>query len=293
MKMTHWTFGMFAIIASACTRGSSNTPRIPALEYSRALGRSSELPPDEPRARIQLAEGAGNTRAVVMPTERPSSEGPSYSSRLDGQQDELKIDPPPYRGPLRDGESSSNPSLWRDGEGATSIFHDFRAFQPMDLVTVLVTEVTEGRKQADTTVRSQSTITAAISALLGLEKSVPKANPEIDPTALLDASTQTQVKGQGETLRRGQLRGTISCMVQEVLPSGILRVQGEKIISVNDEEQIMVLSGLVRPRDVNSRNEVDSAKIANMRIDYYGKGTIGVIQSPGWLMEIVLKLWPF
>lgn len=82
-------------------------------------------------------------------------------------------------------------------------------------------------------------------------------------------------------------------MVQEVLPSGILRIQGEKIISVNDEEQIMVMSGLVRPRDVNSRNEVDSGKIANMRIDYYGKGTIGVIQSPGWLMKIVMNIWPF
>jgi flagellar L-ring protein precursor FlgH len=163
----------------------------------------------------------------------------------------------------------------------------------MDLVTVLVTEITEGRKQADTRVNSQSTITAAISAFLGLEKAIPGSNPEVDPTALLDASTATQVEGRGETLRRGQLKGTISCMVQEVLPSGILRIQGEKIISVNDEEQIMVMSGLVRPRDVNSRNEVDSGKIANMRIDYYGKGTIGVIQTPGWLMKIVMNIWPF
>jgi len=53
------------------------------------------------------------------------------------------------------------------------------------------------------------------------------------------------------------------------------------------------MSGLVRPRDVNLRNEVDAGKIANMRIDYYGKGTIGVIQTPGWLMKIVMNIWPF
>lgn len=285
--------GILALILGACSRTPITPPRVPALEYSKALGRPVVGLTEEPRARIQFAEVASNPAVEVIPTEAATMETTILSSSGEAEGVARVIEPPPYRGPLRDGESSSNPSLWRDGEGATSIFHDFRAFQPMDLVTVLVTEVTEGRKQADTTVKSQSSITGAISALLGLEKSVPKANPEIDPTALLDASTQTQIKGQGETLRRGQLRGTISCMVQEVLPSGILRVQGEKIISVNDEEQIMVLSGLVRPRDVNSRNEVDSAKIANMRIDYYGKGTIGIIQSPGWLMEIVQKLWPF
>ncbi len=274
-------FSFLSMVALGCTSSSPIPPRVPAIEYTRALLRpegvtaSGGESPDGPRAHLHLVEGE---RSAVDSLERVPDLVPLQ---------------PSYRGPLRDGEVSANPSLWREGEGATSLFHDFRAFQPMDLVTVLVTEVTEGRKQADTRVNSQSSITAEIAAFLGLEKSVPRSNPDVDPTALIDATTATQVEGRGETLRRGQLRGTISCMVQEVLPSGILRIQGEKIIAVNDEEQIMVMSGLVRPRDVNSRNEVDSAKVANMRIDYYGKGTIGLIQSPGWLMRALMKLWPF
>lgn len=274
-------FSFLSMVALGCTSSSPIPPRVPAIEYTRALLRPEGVPasggesPDGPRAHLHLVEGE---RSAVDSLERVPDLVPLQ---------------PSYRGPLRDGEVSGNPSLWREGEGATSLFHDFRAFQPMDLVTVLVTEVTEGRKQADTRVNSQSSITAEIAAFLGLEKSVPRSNPDVDPTALIDATTATQVEGRGETLRRGQLRGTISCMVQEVLPSGILRIQGEKIIAVNDEEQIMVMSGLVRPRDVNSRNEVDSAKVANMRIDYYGKGTIGLIQSPGWLMRALMKLWPF
>lgn len=273
----------------ACSAPRTMPPRVPAIEYTRALNQPISSSED-PRAAIRFVENA-ETGVVAVPS--PQSLELKGQDRPDLFQPVGLIEPPPYRGPLRTGESSANPSLWREGEGATSLFHDFRAFQPMDLVTVLVTEITEGRKQADTRVNSQSNITAAISAFLGLEKAIPASNPEVDPTALLDATTATQVEGRGETLRRGQLRGTISCMVQEVLPSGILRIQGEKIISVNDEEQIMVMSGLVRPRDVNSRNEVDSGKIANMRIDYYGKGTIGVIQSPGWLMKIVMNIWPF
>jgi flagellar L-ring protein precursor FlgH len=266
---------VLSVAVLGCTSSSPVPPRVPAIEYAQALLRPEGVPASDvesqggPRAHLHLVEGE---RSDVDSLERTP--------------DLLPLQPS-YRGPLRNGEVSANPSLWREGEGATSLFHDFRAFQPMDLVTVLVTEVTEGRKQADTRVNSQSSITAEIAAFLGLEKSVPRSNPDVDPTALIDATTATQVEGRGETLRRGQLRGTISCMVQEVLPSGILRIQ------VNDDEQIMVMSGLVRPRDVNSRNEVDSAKVANMRIDYYGKGTIGLIQSPGWLMRALMKLWPF
>ena len=82
-------------------------------------------------------------------------------------------------------------------------------------------------------------------------------------------------------------------MVAEVLPSGILRIEGQKIISVNSEEQVMVISGLVRPRDINSANEVDSSKIANMRIDYYGKGIVGEAQVGGWLGRLMRLIWPF
>ena len=82
-------------------------------------------------------------------------------------------------------------------------------------------------------------------------------------------------------------------MVVEVLPGGILRVEGEKIISVNQEEQVMVISGLIRPRDINSKNEIDSSKVANVRIDYYGRGIVGEAQKGGWLGRIVREVWPF
>jgi flagellar L-ring protein precursor FlgH len=70
-------------------------------------------------------------------------------------------------------------------------------------------------------------------------------------------------------------------------------MEGEKIISVNNEEQVMVISGLVRQRDVSSDNEVLSSKIAQMRIDYYGKGVVGAAQYGGWLSRLMRFVWPF
>ena len=81
-------------------------------------------------------------------------------------------------------------------------------------------------------------------------------------------------------------------MVVEVLPSGILRIEGEKIVAVNNEDEVMVISGLVRPEDVTSANEVRSSKVANMRIDYFGQGTVGDAQNGGWFSRILRRFWP-
>src|SRR5688572_11958255 len=114
----------------------------------------------------------------------------------------------------------------------------------MDLITITIDEKSEGKKDADTEVKAATTIELAISKLFGLETKAKLANDSVeaplDPTALVSASTQNDFKGEGSTNRKDSLTGRISAMVAEVLPSGILRIEGQKIIAVNNEEQIMV-----------------------------------------------------
>jgi len=198
-----------------------------------------------------------------------------------------------YNGPLSFGDPGLSSSLWKESMGGTQLFRDYRAFQPMDLITIVVTETSEGKSEADTEIKEKSTLKAAIESLLGLESTVKKTNPQVNMNNLIGASTKNDFKGEGETTRKGSLKGRISAMVAEVLPSGVLRIEGEKIITVNNEDQIMVISGLVRPEDVNSNNEVDSSKVANMRIDYTGKGVVSTAQHGGWLGNIIRAIWPF
>ena len=72
-----------------------------------------------------------------------------------------------------------------------------------------------------------------------------------------------------------------------------MRSEGTKIVYVGSAEEVMVLSGLARTRDVTSENQVDSNRIANMRIDFYGRGVLADQQSPGWGARIIDKIWPF
>lgn len=201
--------------------------------------------------------------------------------------------PRAYTGPLELGDPGVGASLWRESRIANEVFRDFRAWQPMDLLTIVINEVSIGRHDADTEVKSKSQYLAAIENFFGLEQQTQQWKYPPDLSSLIQAQTQNDFKGEGQTNRQAQLTARMSAVVAEVLPSGLLRIEGEKIISVNNEEQVMVISGLVRPRDISSDNEVQSTKIAQIRIDYYGKGTVGEAQYGGWLGRILRLVWPF
>jgi len=187
---------------------------------------------------------------------------------------------------------TANPSLWPDEAQGASLFRDHRAFQAMDIITVMVSESATGKRKADTKTEGKLTLTAAISKLFGLEKTALD-NKDLDPTALINATSENKWDGKGETKREGELKAKMSAIILEVLPNGLLRVEGTKIISVNSEEEILVLSGLARPRDVDAANRIDSDRIANMRIDFYGRGVVSDKQSPGWGVRIFDMIWPF
>jgi flagellar L-ring protein precursor FlgH len=247
---------------------------------------------DEGRARLRFASVEAGTAADETQNEEIANDGGFTMERSTAP---LQRD---YQSPLGVGEPGVSASLWQESRAGNDLFRDDRAWQPMDLITIVVTERSEGKKEANTEVKQKTTIEAAIESLLGyqtdLEQGLEGKNKgDVDPANLLGASTQNDFKGEGKTNRKGSLTARISAMVAEVLPSGILRVEGKKIISVNSEEQIMVISGLVRPKDITSENEVDSSKIAQLRVDYYGEGTVGESQFGGWLGRIMRTVWPF
>lgn len=244
------------------------------------------------QAEVQ-GEEAGPRADLAIPPARDGQENQGFTMKRSSMPNTRD-----YVGPLTLGNPGVTASLWQESRSNSDLFHDSRAWQPMDLITIVVSEQAEGANNANTEIKSKSTVEAAIENLLGAEQNIVNEGKKITsgvpiPASLINASTQNDFKGEGKTNRKGSLKGKISAMVAEVLPSGVLRVEGQKIVSVNSEQQIMVISGLVRPRDVTSENEVDSAKIAQLRVDYYGEGTVGEAQVGGWLGRILRKVWPF
>jgi flagellar L-ring protein precursor FlgH len=81
--------------------------------------------------------------------------------------------------------------------------------------------------------------------------------------------------------------------VLNVLPGGVLQVQGARAVRVNEETQYMVVSGLVRMQDVGPDNSVESTMLADSRIEYFGEGVLADKQKQGWLTRLMDNVWPF
>ncbi len=184
-------------------------------------------------------------------------------------------------------------SLWRDQASGNQPFADVTARYPGDLLTILVTEDDSGEKAAVTDTARESNVFASLQQFFGFPQELNDSNPSIDPEQLIKGSSKWNYDASGLTSRKGRLTARITVEVKAISPTGNLWVQGDKIVSVNNEDQHVVLTGWVRPTDISARNEIESTRIADARIEYYGKGPVGRLQHTGWGLTVLDWVWPF
>lgn len=187
-----------------------------------------------------------------------------------------------------DAKPQSPGTLWNGDEG--NWLSDIKARRVGDIVTVIIAEEASASKEASTDTDRSSSISAGISSFFGLEQSVSN---NITPSSLISASSSNDFSGGGKTTRSENLAATLTTQVVKVYPNGNLKIRGGKSVTVNNENQIIYLTGIVRSYDVTADNTVDSGDILNAQISYTGKGAISDKQKPGWLMRIFDHTWPF
>ncbi|MDX9840764.1 MAG: flagellar basal body L-ring protein FlgH [Desulfobulbus sp.] len=209
-----------------------------------------------------------------------------------GAERDITVVPEPLEEPVATDPKPQSPgTLWTGDEG--SWLSDIKARRVGDIVTVIIEEKAKASKQATTDTDRSSSMSAGIASLFGFEKELEDRNKNLDTTALVDANFDNQFSGSGKTTRSEDLAATLTTQVVEVYPNGNLKIRGGKSVTVNNENQIIYLTGIVRPYDVTADNTVDSGNILNAQIAYTGKGAISDKQRPGWLMRIFDTNWPF
>lgn len=184
-------------------------------------------------------------------------------------------------------------SIWTDNGFNSNLFSDQKASRVGDVITVIVQETATANKSASTKASKDSSIENSASALFGFEKAVQLRNPNFNPSALMKTEHKDSFDGQGKTSRSGDFKTTLSAIVIKVYPNHNLLIRGSRTITLNEEEQIITLTGIVRPEDLSYENTVYSTKIANAKITYTGKGVIADKQHPGWMTRIISWIWPF
>ncbi|MFC5458279.1 flagellar basal body L-ring protein FlgH [Massilia niabensis] len=167
---------------------------------------------------------------------------------------------------------------------ALSLTSDARAYRVGDVVTVILQETTQASKRAGTSFSKESSV--GVSPLGVLGKTFPKT--------AIDVSAERGFSGDSTSTQQNALSGALTVIVQEVLPNGLLRVAGEKNMTLNQGEEFVRLKGYVRAADVDADNRVSSLRVANARIAYSAKGVLADANQAGWLMRFFTgPLMPF
>ena len=163
-----------------------------------------------------------------------------------------------------------------------------RASAINDLITVRVIENIESSATADSKLDKSSDGTAGVPTLFGLETKLPSS---VDPTNLMSTTSETKFKGGGTTSRTSMLTATMTTRVSDVLPNGDLVLEGVRELDLNGERQVVVLTGIARAQDVRRDNSVLSTQVAQLRIQYYGRGLMKDNLKPGWFVRIMNKIF--
>ena len=182
----------------------------------------------------------------------------------------------------------NNGSIFQAGR-SVRLFEDNKAFRIGDLLSVTLSESTNASKSAATNTTKDDELDMSAAALLG---TVPTYNG--DAFLSNELSAERGFSGNGDSAQSNSLNGEIAVMVTDILPNGTLVVRGEKIIGLNQGQEFIRLSGLVRPQDVSANNVVFSRKLANARIYYGGGGVIAEANAKGWLSRLFdSPMFPF
>lgn len=196
-------------------------------------------------------------------------------------------------GPLvHDTAAERKASLWSGGQ--RSLLGDRRAMKRGDILTVVI-DIKEQAKISNSTARSRSgSENLGIPQLFGVPQRVNQTisdGASLDEAVSIDSSSSS--KGDGSVRRSEELTLRVAATVLEVLPNGILAIEGMQEVRVNFEMRELYVSGYVRPEDISRQNEITYDKIASARISYGGRGQITDMQQPRVGQQVLDIILPF
>lgn len=166
-------------------------------------------------------------------------------------------------------------SLWSDSAG--DFYQDKEVeFDVGDVVTVLIDEEVEATQGATTSV-SQGNSTSG-EAGVGI----------FDFLNIFSYDYSDSDNADGETERTAEFEANITTLVVDKLANGTLKIVGNKTVQINGEEQLISLTGIIRPEDIDEEdNTISSQQVANARIEFEGEGIISAKQQPNIFQRVL------
>ncbi|MFZ9406788.1 MAG: flagellar basal body L-ring protein FlgH [Burkholderiaceae bacterium] len=173
------------------------------------------------------------------------------------------------------------------GQSYRPLFETVRARTVGDVLTVSIEENTTARQSSNTSINRGSKLDGSISA-------IPFVRPGSTPLARakIGAGLDNDTASKGESGSDNVFKGTITATVAEVLANGHLVVVGEKQVGVNQTVDSLRFSGVVDPMLIRPGNTINSTQVADVRLEFRGRGDIDRAMTTGWLQRFFFSYAP-
>ena len=184
-------------------------------------------------------------------------------------------------------------SLWR--KGSTGFFKDQRASKVGDILTVNISAKDAATLENKTEqTRDSNSDSVNVGNFFGYEGYAQDYLPDaVDVGNLVNVNSDHDITGEGKIDRSENINMTMAAIVTQILPNGNMVIEGSQEIRVNYELRQLTVRGVIRRADITSDNTIDSAKIAELRVSYGGKGVISDVQEPRYGRQLIDIISPF
>jgi flagellar L-ring protein precursor FlgH len=186
-------------------------------------------------------------------------------------------------------------SIWEKSRHAAKAPHsDDTAKGVGDTLTITILENSVITNQTERKTDKTASRTASLSGSATVFKSNDtKGTVHNLPTIAYNSAGETKFDGNAQLDSNRSLTDQVTVTVQDVLANGNLVVQGTRERNMYGDIEIIEISGIVRPSDINYNNIVSSGMIADFHIVYRHKGQENDVTNPGWLAHLLNIASPY
>lgn len=163
-----------------------------------------------------------------------------------------------------------------------------------DILTILISEVSEIESKLKSKLESSSSRSAAWDGKVGIDHSMLPISPDLPTFKVADGTSSDRKRnGKVEYKNESEITDRVSVIVEDVHPNGNLVIIGKIQRKVAGDMQTIDVSGIVRPSDIKYDNTIKSEQIANFYMVIKNDGPSETYSKVGWLGQILDFIWPF
>jgi flagellar L-ring protein precursor FlgH len=212
---------------------------------------------------------------------------------------EISFTPPTYveEMPSREEESSFSAQGSLFGQGDSPLFSDHKAMHVNDIVTVVISEKATSSSKANKALTEADNLglNGGVFTGVGANSTVNSALGRVNGVTNVGftAGSTSDYAGSGSATKDASFATTVSARIVKVMSNGNYFIVGRREIMVDEQKQIMQLSGVIRPYDIDQNNQINSAKMSDAKMLYANEGDVDRASNQGWGSKMMQAVWPF